>query len=567
MAQNLDENVETIFRTAMQMVDEASADLMVDSENSDPTEAQNTSRKMQLQKKIIESLSNRFLKHLADIAKKHNARLPIHRLPLEILQSVFAALVNSLQGSLKIVRQLQTCMHVCSEWKHIVTNTTSIWGVIQNISGKELTKKILEASQPSPFSFLFKNYIPAKVLDVVIPQISRCKVISVAVGKDQAKKILDALLKETGAEQLEDLAIDNQGSLDGILMDRPTRLSAPLLRSLRLSTLHCKLIHNFQIISPSLKRLSLEAFLSNHPSPSRLCQFLSPLTTLEEFSFTTKETNEHPYLTDKDALDPETTSPILLPVLKRLKIDTHRAAFASVLLRLVQSPLCNEVHVRTLHPGLDPDLTIPSLYEDTAFIQPFRRSPTHLRISNIPALNQLRITAGQSNGDGPTEDVIMDVCFNRRRSKFVESLLTVSEFSCMTKLQLIGIDAVLLSDRLFLLPSLTDLLIKDGSDVDPILDGLGEAHSSGWLCPTLLNLSIKTGSTFTQPSLVAMLKSRYNARLPSTLYGAVLGPATFKRLNIDYVDPAGVEMLDEAGRGLVMDIVQSAGCLEEGDWW
>lgn len=149
--------------------------------------------------------------HLAGVGRRRNARLPLFRLPDEILARIlFFSLQASFPRPRDDVDKLHNLAKVCTKFAALTRNSTPLWGLVDAQSSIENTALVLAKSKSAPLDVIHTTLRRLRArnnpfLETVSPESWRWRSLElIAVTIDAEKKALSL-----STPQLRDLTIQH----------------------------------------------------------------------------------------------------------------------------------------------------------------------------------------------------------------------------------------------------------------------------------------------------------------------------------------------------------------------
>ncbi|PFH54103.1 hypothetical protein AMATHDRAFT_45116 [Amanita thiersii Skay4041] len=393
----------------------------------------------------------------ARLERAVRSQSPVHRLPSELLSSIF---VTAVLGAGENFVMVSTLMLVCHHWAEIALSTPLLWAkiTISQHHSLERAKLRLERSKSFPLDVVIDFRLDYTIgiteqvihaMDLLRPAIWRIKSLRICVpNRQQAHAVL--LRCQEDAPLLESLTISIQHSIQD---ERTASLlhlfkgQTPRLQSCSFMSFHFG--WDINLLS-RLHILRLDGYFNNFaPSPSTLVSILSQCPELEELSLRNisyADAVQCPVLTDDAGM-------FLTP---------HKSIH---LLRLVKASFS---------------------YADISLI---RHVMSQIAFPNLESL---------------------ELCYLGN----VTPLLNFVYNQALTRLPLrhLRIESCLFSELMFLkvlprVPSLSTLELVDAEDVSSnVIRALSSPQP--WICPRLVSLTLDGCTSFDWESLRTVIESR-----------------------------------------------------------
>ncbi|KAK7051569.1 hypothetical protein VNI00_004548 [Paramarasmius palmivorus] len=215
---------------------------------------------------------------LQELRAQRNLKVPMSRLPVEIMTSIFRFCVSHGRSEPRGTRWL-AFTHVCRSWRSIALNHAPLWTCI-DFSNMALARMMLERSKNAALDVAIRR-LPygserQNALDVIQNQVHRVRHLHVSMGHVEFLKVLIRVLTHA-APSLRSLKIVNYMNLD--LQSDFLAGEAPLLTDLRLHSTYLSWDSPFL---QNLTRLELSGdSWSNLPTGKQFLDALRRMPMLE----------------------------------------------------------------------------------------------------------------------------------------------------------------------------------------------------------------------------------------------------------------------------------------------
>ncbi|KAG8960239.1 hypothetical protein FRC03_006859 [Tulasnella sp. 419] len=485
--------------------------------------------------------------HLATIAQQRNSFSQAYLVPVEMWDIIMGYSIPKEAKSHIRAAHLNNFSATCRQWRDIVHRSPRLWSFLVDAPNLEFARKMLDRSEHSTLHVNYSNWIPRNITDLVLPNFPRVRHMDVVAGVRETRNLFERLCKTDAAQNMEVFCITNPDPKCRVLIKGSKRVTAGRLQKLEIPTILIPL-KTFTVTS-ALTHLHLRV-----PYSSALSHYHRLLLRLKALEVLRLTSQEHPMEQGQIQLT-EAISPIILPSLQILALEGLPGPIVMGLLHHIHSPSCQHIQVTMspLQPDLDLKLDVTTLQEDTALarlsmgLKALHISRESSNTLSINASEEAELTAKELQMS--PKGLHITVKHHRYRAAPVGSML---QYLYQLKvLQLASVElSGALSDHLWMMGDLEKLTLYDCGDVDRLIAVLGEQlPNSAWPCQKLIVLAIQDGTTFSQSSLLRMLRGRYQREWSPHLSSTFAKPLAL----LDIHCPPDV--LDQAGKMEIMQIV------------
>ncbi|KAG8925349.1 hypothetical protein FRC01_010320, partial [Tulasnella sp. 417] len=107
----------------------------------------------------VELLKQRLTERVTDVRRRHNAQIPIYRLPPEMLSKVIGYEMDEVERHNQLHRIVQLSS-VARWWRALILGIPSLWSVINGTDRSKIIELALERSQDSPLTVSWTDSPP-----------------------------------------------------------------------------------------------------------------------------------------------------------------------------------------------------------------------------------------------------------------------------------------------------------------------------------------------------------------------------------------------------------------------
>ncbi|KAG9049741.1 hypothetical protein FS837_009275 [Tulasnella sp. UAMH 9824] len=291
--------------------------------------------------------------------------ITIHDLPIELLLSIFRlsfAVTNLQQDRCRLSL-------VCRYWRDIVQESPYLWTEISGNDDVPYIRRSIAKSGDLPIDVYYLGFGPKRIkthlpkyLEEVIPQLSRCRSISLQSYLDRLDQLLNPLsvgLDSAAVPYLEGLSLEGSAShrsgceTGAEILRLPAMTAFPKLHRLDTTGLSSKLCHSGL---PLNRFLSLSLIDIINLTMEQLLDVLQNSPSLERLELGRSPTRRP---------SQPTVTPIHLPRLMALHLIFMPVSVSNYLLSTIHAPNCSELLISSDFPESLDDVVGDCLFTRT----------------------------------------------------------------------------------------------------------------------------------------------------------------------------------------------------------